>query len=79
MKNANAVLSFRFDLPGEQDEYLLRIHGPQFQAVSHDTDQWLRAKIKYSDKSEQYLSACEDVRDLIRELFNDYDIPLGLL
>ena len=79
MKNANAVLNFRFDLPGEQDEYLLRIHGPQFAAVLHEIDQWLRAKIKYSDKSEQYLSACDDVRDLIREEFDNHDIPLGLL
>ena len=71
--------TIEFDLPEDHEEYLCTINGTGFLCVILAIERFCRNAIKYSDKPEQYLNACEEIRELIRDEFDENDIPLGLI
>lgn len=67
-----AVLSF--NLPEDQYEHRTALEGSRWRTVVFDTDQLLRAKLKYGH---QYASVDEALED-IRKQLNDNIADLGL-
>ncbi len=53
-----------FNLPEEQNEHKLALDGPQWKAVCHELDEWLRSFQKYGDR---HTLKVEEVRSRLRE------------
>lgn len=64
-----AVLEF--NLPEESEEHLNALNGVKYRAVLDELDNELREQWKYQDKQ---LISIEEVRSLIRELKDEYNI-----
>ena len=60
-----------FNLPEEQEEFEMAQNGWKWNMVVHETLQELRKYIKYEDKE---TVNCEEFRQFIWDLMNEYDL-----
>jgi len=60
----------KFDLPDDQDEYVMATQASAMHSVLWDMDQWLRSQTKYApdDISEDTFKAFELCREKLREI-----------
>ena len=60
----------KFDLPDDQDEYVMATQASAMHSVLWDMDQWLRSQTKYApdDMSEDTFKAFELCREQLREI-----------
>jgi len=66
-----------FNLPEEQEDFDLAVHGGKWMSVCWDLDQHLRSKLKYEQSlSEEQYKVLEETRDKLRELLTDYNLEL---
>ena len=63
----------KFDLPDDQDEYVMATQASAMHSVLWDMDQWLRSQTKYApdDMSEDTFKAFELCREQLREIVYD--------
>ena len=68
----------KFDLPDDQDEYVMATQASAMHSVLWDMDQWLRSQTKYApdDISEDTFKAFELCREQLREFINNNGINL---
>ena len=68
-----------FDLPTDNDEYLINVQARNTVCVLWDLDQYLRGQLKYNDKltDEQY-KIFEELRDYLHNLLSEYDVRIDL-
>jgi hypothetical protein len=68
----------KFDLPDDQDEYVMATQASAMHSVLWDMDQWLRSQTKYApdDMSEDTYKAFELCREQLREFINNNGINL---
>ena len=68
----------KFDLPDDQDEYVIATQASAMHSVLWDMDQWLRSQTKYApdDMSEDTYKAFELCREQLREFINNNGINL---
>jgi len=65
-----------FDLPEEEGEYRMAMDAHKMYSVLYDICEDLRNEVKYGDHKNMELCIWENVRDKIREIFNDYSFNL---
>lgn len=65
-----------FDLPEENEEHLMAINGWKYRLALSNLNEFLRAKIKYGDFSEEIHDVYQQVRDQLHEQLNDNSIEL---
>lgn len=60
----------KFDLPDDQDEYVMATQASAMHSVLWDMDQWLRSQTKYApdDISDDTFEAFELCREKLREI-----------
>ena len=61
----------RFNLPDENEEFKYAQNGVQYAIVVEEMHQYLRAKLKYEDLSEDHYKIYESIRTKLYELMND--------
>lgn len=66
-----------FNLPEEKDEHTLAIRGGDYWSSLWDMDQWLRAKIKYSDNDRDFdVGTLQLCRDQLRAIMDSNNVSL---
>ncbi len=60
-----------YDLPEEADEFDLAYQGAKLACIIEDLDNYLRAKIKYSELTDEQEALYQEVRDKLTELRNE--------
>jgi len=65
-----------FNLPQEDHEYSNAVDGSKMRSVLWDLDQWLRAKLKYEELSDDKHDAFKATRDELRRLLIEENIDL---
>ena len=70
-----------FSLPEERKDHLYAVHGVDFLCALHDLDEALRLQVKHNhpQRSEDYLNACSDIRDWLREYMDSNGVNLEML
>ena len=76
---AKAILEF--NLPEDNQEFLLATSGTKFWSVLWELDQSLRSKTKYApdDLPQEKYDAYQEVRDKLRELMSDNNINFDMV
>lgn len=64
----------KFNLPEDQDDFTLCIHGKDFYSVLWDLDQFLRESIKYNNKDE-----LQPVRDKLYQLMEESNLSFTMV
>lgn len=67
--------TLKFNLPDEDAEFHMALHGHEFYAVVSDMDNWLRSKLKYGHEFKSADEALEEARKELRDLMSG--IPMG--
>jgi hypothetical protein len=57
-----------FNLPEEEEEFLLAFNGARYAIALDEMDNWLRAKIKYGDYDQATEALYQECRDKLTEL-----------
>ena len=57
-----------FNLPEEEEEFLLAFNGARYAIALDELDNWLRAKIKYGDHDQATEALYQECRDKLNEL-----------
>jgi hypothetical protein len=65
-----------FNLPEEQHEFANATQGAKMRSVLWELDQWLRAKLKYEELSDEQYDAFKQTRDELRRLLIEENIDL---
>jgi len=62
--------TLEFNIPEENEEFLLAVHGSDWQHVVWQMDQWLRSRTKYApdDMPEEEYKAYEKAREELRQI-----------
>ena len=62
--------TLEFNIPEENEEFLLAVHGSDWQHVVWQMDQWLRSRTKYAsdDMPEEAYKAYETAREELRQI-----------
>lgn len=70
-----------FNLPEEDQEHAVAVHGKDLYLSLWDLDQWLRGKVKYSEGKEweNYEDALDDTRKQLREIMTGYGVSLEMM
>lgn len=70
-----------FNLPDDQVEFDLAIHGNKFWSVLWELDQDLRAKTKYAPDNlpEDKYDAYQEIRDRLYELMSECDVNFDMV
>lgn len=70
-----------FNLPDDEEEYILANNALNFWRVLYELDQDLRSKTKYAsdDLSQDKYDAYQEVRDKLHELMTDWDVSLSMV
>jgi hypothetical protein len=63
--------TLEFNLPDEQHEYRLAIHGSDWWSVVHALDAECRNRLRYESLEPELIKALEWVREVIRREQND--------
>lgn len=66
--------TLQFNLPEEQQEFEYASNGTSYSCVISEMDNYLRAKLKYEDLSEEIGNVYQEVRDKLNELCNEYNV-----
>ena len=61
-----------FNLPEDNQEFILHTKASKMYCTLWELDQWLRGEIKYKDKE------LDEIRDKLRELMNDNSIDFDM-
>jgi uncharacterized protein HemX len=69
-----ATLSFK--LPEESEEHQTCLNGGVYKSALQELDNWLRAKLKYENLTDETSKAFQDTRDQLHELLKEEDISL---
>lgn len=70
--------TLEFIIPEESEEFDLAVNGHKTYSALHDMNQWLRAKIKYSDEGVllERIEVYEECREKLLEIIQSYNIQL---
>ena len=69
--------TLEFNLPEDQEEYLLYNSASTLYSILLDFDNYLRAEIKYNDKlSDKEYKVYDKIRDKLYEIMQDNDYSL---
>lgn len=70
-----------FNLPDDQEEYILANNALNFWRVLYELDQELRAKTKYApdDLPEDKYDAYQGIRETLHELMRDNNVSLDMV
>lgn len=68
--------TIEFDLEQEREHFEMACNGHKYRFVLHEMDQELRAVLKYGERSQEVYDEVERLRDFLRELINNENIPL---
>ena len=70
-----------FNLPDDEQEYTLANNALNFWNVLYELDKDLREKIKYpsDEMTEDKCNTYQEVRDMLHELLNSYNISLDMV
>jgi len=70
----------KFNLPEEQEEFMLAIRGKDIMSVLWEVDQELRNKTKYASDStsQETVDALISIRDFLRESMSDKSISFEM-
>lgn len=68
-----------FDLPEEETELKRHTYCQEIWSTIFLLDERIRGMLKHGHKFKNAEEAFEKVRDMIREILEDKDVPLGLL
>ena len=62
--------TLEFNIPEENEEFLLAVHGSDWQHVAWQIDTWLRSKTKYApdDMPEEAYKAYEKTREELHQI-----------
>jgi hypothetical protein len=69
-----AVLEF--NLPDEQEDYMMAQNGNKYLYVLQDLDNYLRGLLKYTELSEEVYEALSNTRSKLNELLNERNVQL---
>jgi len=70
-----------FNLPDDQDEFVLATNGLKFWSVLWELDQSLRSKTKYAPDSlpQDKYDAYQEIRDELRELMIENNVTFDMV
>jgi hypothetical protein len=68
--------TLEFKLPEENHEFSNATQGAKMRSVLWELDQWLRAKLKYEELSDEQYDAFKQTRDELRRLLIEENIDL---
>lgn len=67
----------KFDLPEDTTEFHSAVNGGDALAVLAELDNYLRAKVKYTEKDPSIdIAAYQAIRDELRRLLEEYDVSI---
>ena len=69
-----AVLEF--NLPEDDHEFANATQGSKMRSVLWDFDQWLRAKVKYEDLTDEQYQVYQGCRDHLRTLLYEENLDI---
>ena len=65
-----------FNLPEESHEFANATQGSKMRSVLWDFDQWLRAKVKYEDLTDEQYQVYQGCRDHLRTLLYEENLDI---
>lgn len=65
-----------FNLPEESHEFDNATQGAKMRSVLWDFDQWLRAKVKYEDLTDEQYQVYQGCRDHLRSLLYEENLDI---
>ena len=68
--------TLEFTIPEEQDAFNTCVAAPEYRAVLHNFDQWLRGQVKHANLSAETLDAYQAVRSELWDVAQDYGVDL---
>ena len=73
--------TLEFNLPDDQDEFVLATNGLKFWSVLWELDQSLRSKTKYAPDSlpQDKYDAYQEIRDELRELMIENNLSFDMV
>ena len=73
--------TLEFNLPDDQDEFVLATNGLKFWSVLWELDQSLRSKTKYAPDSlpQDKYDAYQEIREELRELMSNNNISFDMV
>jgi hypothetical protein len=73
--------TLEFNLPDDQDEFVLATNGLKFWSVLWELDQSLRSKTKYAPDSlpQDKYDAYQEIRDELRELMIENNVTFDMV
>jgi len=60
-----------FNLPEEEEEFLLAFNGARYAIALDEMDNWLRQKVKYGEYDDATTALYQECRDKLTELKGD--------
>ena len=77
--NMKAILEFNLDEPDDRINHLRATMSLELTFVINDIIQRLRSKVKYEDLTDEEYKIYEEIREMIYEIMNNYNIKLDNL
>ena len=76
---AKAILEF--NLPDDEEQFMLAVKGRDMILVLYELDQHLRSETKYAPDtmSQEVYDTLKQTRNKLRELMANYDVAINLL
>ena len=73
--------TLEFNLPDDQEEFVMANNALNFWRVLYDLDQELRTKTKYAsdDLPQDKYDAYQEIRDMIHELMNENNVDFEMV
>lgn len=69
----------KFDLPKDDNNYMIAVHAMDFALSCWDMDQFLRTQLKYGNKFETVDDALEKVREQLYKIMNEHNVSLEMI
>jgi hypothetical protein len=81
IKKIKMKATLEFNLPDDQDEFVLATNGLKFWSVLWELDQSLRSKTKYAPDSlpQDKYDAYQEIRDELRELMIENNVTFDMV
>lgn len=71
MKEKSVIATIRFTMPEHQEDLQYAIHGIDYKIALDEMDNYLRARLKYEELSEEVATALQTARDHLSGLTKD--------
>lgn len=65
-----------FNLPEEEHEYRNAVDGAKMRSILWEIDQWLRAKLKYEELTDEQYDAFKETRDELIKLLIEENVDI---